>query len=145
MASTFKAQGKLALSLELCLAAIQPVHQLSARHVIQICTSGLDPFILAQFLKEITPDIEFRFMPHNKVCKIRFLVQNVRGVVSVLLRQCLPVVPRPYAGREMKGSVSKLHRVGTDGVVNQIEIRDIIFPGIHNADLRLFAVLVNVF
>ena len=146
MVGALKAEGELALALEVHLAFVFKADHFSVRHIVEVGAGGLHPFIPAQLLEEVSPDIEFRLVARNEVGKVLFLFQQGfrRFPIPGFFRQVLPVIPGPDTGRQVEIPISELNWIRADGIVDQVKIRYIILAGVHDAHLGLAAVGVVV-
>lgn len=129
----FKTQRKFTLSLQRRFAAVQPVHDLTIGHVVQVSPCRFHAPVFIQLLEEIAADVEFRLMAGYKVRKKLFILYKFfRVPPPMLVHYAQPSISRPYAGRKLEIPVSKLDWVRANGVVDQIKIRDVVFAGIHD-------------
>ena len=82
-------------------------------------------------------------MAGYKVCKELFILYKFLRIPPLMfVHYAQPSISRPYAGWKLEIPVSKLDRVRANGVVDQIKIRDVVFAGIHDPYLGIFAISV---
>ena len=146
MVGALKAEGEFALSLKLHLALVLKADHLSVRHIVEVRAGRLHPLIRTQLFEEISPDAILGLVARNEIGEIFLLLEQrlCRFPVSGLTRQALPVISGPDAGGQVEIPVAEGNRIGADGVIDQVKIRDVVLSRVHNAHLRLSAIGIVV-
>ena len=141
MRSALKTDGKFTLTLERCLGIIIPTNAFP-RAVIHESTWWLYPFVHIENFKKMAPVLMLRIMAGNQICKVFLFMDKIHIIITFLFRQSIPMRTGVRTPRLVKAAVTKWNRVSAHRVINQIEIRHIVFATFKYPDLGIFAVVI---